>query len=177
MRRYLAAAAVPVLTALLVAGCSSSSPPKVHKPTVGTGVAHTGSVGASIKVTTKTGRDLQVTLTSVIDPATGAKGATPKAGERFVGAELTIDNVSSASTSPDARTDLVAIGSDFKPFVPLHTPITECPPFTTGHFKLSSGMSATGCVTFEVPTGVIVEKVEFLPTGGTAGDYAEWSIP
>ncbi len=172
--RKLLVAIVPVVLAVLIAGCSSTPAAKPHRKHAGTGLAHTGQLGATLDLTTKAGRIFAVTLSKVIDPAQGANGATPKAGKRFIGAVFTVRNDATAAINPDAATNVILIGSDGAIYTAADKTLSSCAAFPTGHFKLNPGSTTNGCVAFQVPTAVTVSQVQFLPTGGTAGDYGQW---
>jgi hypothetical protein len=173
MRKFVIA--VPVALAVLIAGCSSS--PSAAKRHAGTGLAHSGHVGDTLNLTNKAGRLFTVTLSKVIDPAQGAPGIVPKTGKRFVGVVFTIHNSASQSISPNVITDTIVIGSSGKLYPANGKMLSSCAAFAHQQFKLEPGSSASGCVTFQIPTAVTVSQVQFLPTGGTANDYGQWLNP
>jgi hypothetical protein len=94
-----------------------------------------------------------------------------------VGVELTIKNTGSASINDDANSTVTVIGSDNQTYQGDFNSISECTNFNDGSYTLASGESTTGCVTFQVPTGVSVAKVRFEPTSFTSSDVGEWLVP
>ena len=176
--RRLMVIAVPVAIAALLAGCSSSSPKAAPKPPgLGKGVVHQAHVGASLDLTTKTGRQFSVTLSTITDPAQGAGSAHPSTMTRFVAVNLTIDNTSGQSINPAAVRDTIAVGSGGQVYADSNVKLADCTVFARGHVNIGAGSSATGCVAFEIPTAVTITEVQFLPTAGTAGNYGEWLNP
>lgn len=122
-------------------------------------------------------RHLSVTLTKVIDPAQGAdQYTTPDPGKRFVATELTITNNSSTGYSNDANSNVTLIGTDNQSYTPDYNSVSECTNFNSGVYTLASGESSTGCVVFQVPTGVNPAKVQFSSSilGNNTG---EWLVP
>jgi len=137
-------------------------------------VAHVGAtIAVSVQGTGINNVPADVTLVKVIDPAQGTNQFfTPRAGNRFVGAEFVIKAVRSASD--DANSDAVLIGSNNQTYTPDFYSIAGCTNFNEGSFTLAPGQSTTGCVTFQVPSGVTVKQVEFGTQGGTVG---LWEVP
>jgi Protein of unknown function (DUF2510)/Domain of unknown function (DUF4352) len=137
-------------------------------------VAH---VGGTVAVNDGAGGDSDVTLVAVIDPASGAdQFSTPDAGNRFVGVELRIADGGSGVVQSDANEDVTVVGSDGQTYTSAFDDIAGCTNFNEGAYALGPGESATGCVVFEVPTGVRVTQVIDQPgiMGGSAGD---WQVP
>jgi hypothetical protein len=137
-------------------------------------VAHTGGT-----ITLK-GQDkiVDVTLVKVIDPAQGASEfATPDSGKRFVGAEFQIKNTGTGTFDDDANNDASVIGSDNQTYTADMNDIAGCTNFNSGSVTLAPGESATGCVNFQVPSGVTVVKVRFAANMGLGADTGEWVNP
>ena len=64
-----------------------------------------GAIGATLDVEDFTGATVAVTMTQVIDPATGANEFyTPNPGDRFVAVDMTLQNPGTATISDDATT-------------------------------------------------------------------------
>ncbi|HVA08606.1 MAG TPA: DUF4352 domain-containing protein [Acidimicrobiales bacterium] len=119
-----------------------------------------------------------MTLVKVIDPAQAAdQFTTPDAGKRFVGTEFTIVNSGSATFDDDANNDGSVVGSDNQTYTADMSDIAGCTNFNSGQVTLAGGQSATGCVVFQVPTGVNVVNVHFAANMGLGGDTAEWINP
>ena len=153
----------------------TTSTASTSAPTATAPVAHVGSV---VKVSDGT-QAASVTLVKVIDPATGAdQYTTPNTGDRFVGVEISINSTNGTVTG-DANSDLLVIGSDNQTYTADFDSIAGCTNFNNGEFTVTPGDTNTGCVTYQIPTGVTVSKVQFIPGGGmlpgvTAG---QWLVP
>lgn len=138
-------------------------------------VAHTG---ATLALKAADGQTASVTLTKVIDPASGAdQFTTPDPGKRFVATVFTITNTSHQAVQGDANNDVSVIGSDNQSYSPDFSDVAECTNFNSGSFNLGAGESVSGCVVFQVPTAVTVAKVQFTPSAGFASDFGEWLNP
>lgn len=158
----------PVATAdTQSAGASTTTPPSV---------AH---VGSTVRVAGVNNLSANVTVTKVVDPATGAdQFTTPDQGKRFVAVVLQIVSTTSSTLQGDADNDLTVIGSDNQTYQPDFSAVQGCTNFNSGSYTLSSGESTTGCVTFQVPTGVTVVKIRFEPSSGLPGTkVGEWVNP
>jgi ABC-type Fe3+-hydroxamate transport system substrate-binding protein len=167
--------------ALVATACGSVS--EVNQPAASSSQAAATSSSATAKVTAHVGATLtltdeQVTLTKVIDPATGADQYTvPDTGKRFVATVFTIKNTASQAGQGDANSNTSVIGSDNQGYSPDFSNVSECTNFNDGSFELGPGESVSGCVVFQLPTGVTVAKVQWSPSSGFSGDFAEWLVP
>jgi len=138
----------------------------------------TGHVGSTLTVSMQapglTTADARVTLVKLIDPAPGSdEFSTPDAGTRFVGAEFEI--VAIGSVSDDANNDAAIVGSDNQTYQPdAFDSIAGCTNFNSGQVTLAAGGTSTGCVTFEVRTGVTPKVVTFGTEDATIG---QWQVP
>lgn len=136
----------------------------------------TAHVGSTVNIGGSKG--LGVTLTQVIDPASGAdQYTTADAGKRFVAVDLKIVNNGTAAFSDDANSDVTLIGSDNQSYTADFDSVSECTNFNSGQFTLSPGESSTGCVVFQVPNGVNTAKVQFQTESGFSGSTGEWLVP
>jgi hypothetical protein len=131
-----------------------------------------------VAVSDGSGGDANVTLTQVIDPAAGAdQYTTPDPGKRFVGIEMTIANTGKATLTDDANSTTTVQGSDNQSYTADFSSISECTNFNNGEYTLAPGATVTGCVTFQVPTGVNVKQVQFQPGLGVGGVTGQWQVP
>jgi hypothetical protein len=136
----------------------------------------TAHVGSTVNIGGSKG--LGVTLTQVIDPASGAdQYTTADAGKRFVAVDLKITNNGTAAFSDDANSDVTLIGTDNQSYTADFDSVSECTNFNSGQFTLSPGESSTGCVVFQVPNGVNTAKVQFQTESGFSGSTGEWLVP
>lgn len=180
--RLFAAAALFALVGFSVSACSAGGSGVDTKPAASSSsapsatahpIAHVGSlidVGGS--------HGLGITLTQVIDPAQGAdQFTTPDAGKRFVAVELSIKNNGSATYSDDANNDTSVIGSDNQSYTADFDSVSECTNFNDGDIRLAAGESISGCVVFQLPTGINAVKVQYTPDSGFSGSTGEWQVP
>jgi hypothetical protein len=182
--RHKVASAVLVVVVLGIVGAASSHP-SVNTTPAKAGTASSSStaskattahVGSAVNIGGSKG--LAVTLTQVIDPATGAdQYTTADAGKRFVGVALKIVNNGSSAYSDDANSNLTLIGSDNQSYTPDFSAISECTNFSNGQYTIAPGESTTGCDTFQVPNGVTTAKVQFTSESGFSGSTGEWLVP
>jgi hypothetical protein len=123
------------------------------------------------------GDPLAVSVTQIIDPATaGAGSGLPDSGDRFVAVQLTVDNTSNQEVDGDANDALSVTGSDGQTYKADFASVSECTNFYSGAgiIDLKAGSSASGCVTFELPTSVTVQGVSFSLSSGYL-DTAKWT--
>lgn len=162
--------AISALNADLAASSTSNS----SSPSKSTG----NGIGTTIGLKDTNGNKFNVSLLNVIDPAQGAdQYTTPDAGKRFVGVEFRVTDISSASINDDANSDTAVIGSDNQTYSPDFDSIAGCTNFNDGSYTLTKNESVTGCVVFQVPTGVNVSKVQYgSALGFGLSDVAQWSI-
>lgn len=118
---------------------------------------------------------LAVTMTQIVDPATGAnEDYTPNPGYRFVAVEMTVQNAGNATITDDANVDVTVIGTDSQAYVADFDSVSECTNFSFGEYTLLAGNSESGCVVYQLPTGVSVKAIQFALNGNDA-DTAQWS--
>ena len=136
-----------------------------------------GPVGTSYSVTDGNGDEISVTLTHLISPAEGAdQFNTPQNGDRFVGAVFTIRGVS-GTFSDDANNDATLIGSNGQTYTADFDSIAGYTNFDDGEYTVSAGESSVGAVTFQIPLGVGIAKIEWSANAGLSGAPGEWLIP
>jgi len=134
-----------------------------------------GAVGATLDVGDSTGDTLAVTMTQIVDPATGANEFyTPNAGDRFIAVDLALENPSAATITDDANLDATVIGTDSQAYTADFDSVAECTNFSYGQFTLLPGNSENGCVVFQLPVGVNVKAVQFT-LGLNAADIVQWT--
>jgi hypothetical protein len=125
----------------------------------------TGPVGATLPVVNSSGAKLKVTLVTVIDPATGADTYTNAAkGKHFVAVKLKLQNVGHLQYQNNANNETTVTLANGTTLKADYNPLTECGNFDNGQVVLKVGASKSGCVTFQVPSGVTVSKVRYRNT-------------
>lgn len=136
----------------------------------------TAKVGDTLMIGGNQG--LAVTLAQIIDPAPPDNPySTPDAGTRFVATKLIIVNKGQVSAQDDANNNVTVIGSDNQSYTfSIVADTSGCTNFSNGEYTLAPNASATGCVTFELPSNVTVAKVQFETNSGLSGDTGEWVV-
>lgn len=189
-RLWIPAAAAVVILATTAGSCGSSSSisntPTSNAPAAqssgatappATSAPQLAHVGSAIAVTDDQHNKANVTLAQVVDPAQGADSyTTPDNGKRFVAAKFVIA-ATSGTVHDDANNDATIIGSDNQTYSADFSNIAGCTNFDSGNFTVAAGSSSTGCVVFQIPTGVTVSKVRFNVVSGFADATAEWLVP
>jgi hypothetical protein len=115
--------------------------------------------GESLRLATRSGV-IRVSVTGVVDPVDrGSYYRGPRAGTRWVGVKLKIQNVGSTTYDDDPANDtrLVAGNHVIQADSAL---LTTCDVFPVS-VTLSPGESREGCVIFEVPTGSRPRQLRF----------------
>ncbi len=119
----------------------------------------------------------RVTLVKVIDPAQGADTSTPTpdSGKRFVGAVFRIKALKGSPQDEDANNDAVIVGSNGQTYSADLDAIAGYTNFAEGTIQLAQGDTTTGAVTFQVPDGVKVSKVQW-GAGSDFGSAVQWDL-
>jgi hypothetical protein len=110
-----------------------------------------------------------VTLTRVIDPATGVDGpptddnGTPTS-DVYVATLLTVKNVGTQSFSGDADDNSVLIGSNGDAYDPGTEDVKGCTNFNRvpSSVTLKAGKTVDGCVVFALPSGITPVKLQYF---------------
>ena len=198
------AAAASLAAVLVLASCSPSSPHPARTPAPQSARTHsataaaepaastagtpspgtsapptgttTGLLGSTLPVSDTSGTKLDVTLTKVIDPASGANSySKPAPGKHFVGVKLRVQNSSPSTYQNNANNETTITLSNGSTLHANYNPIANCGNFDSGQIKLKSGATSTGCVTFQVPKGPKVIDISYRNTV-FPGTTAQWSI-
>jgi Domain of unknown function (DUF4352) len=142
----------------------------------------TAHVGATLSLSGQDGAAAEVTLTQVINPATGSTGPPTGAngnpnGASFVATLVTLKNTGSSALQGNANDDSTLIGSNNQSYTADFDAVRECTNFSSGSYHLTPGASATSCVVFVMPVGVTPAKFQYSPNSGFSNDFGEWLIP
>lgn len=174
------------LTAAAVAGCGSTVKTRTVTRTVTNTITNTVTVNGPTKtVAVKAppkpppshkgaltiqdfnGNTLLVAPT-LIDPATpDSSFDDPPAGTRLVAIRLKLTSQGPGAISDDANNDATVIGSNDQDYNASFDSIAGCTNFNSGDYTIPKGQSQTGCVAYEVPTGVKVKSLQFSLGGNT----------
>jgi hypothetical protein len=142
-----------------------------------TRAAAPAGIGSYFDVKDSSGNTYRVTLAKVIDPAQGAdQFTTPDNGKRFVGAVFTIKAMSGSPQNEDADNDAALVGSNGQTYTSDISSIADYTDFSNGQINVAQGESTTGAVTFQVPTGIKVSKVQWSASSGF-GSTVQWNAP
>jgi len=135
-----------------------------------------GQVGSSFELKDGSGNLYQVTLAKVIDPAKGENQfAAPDVGKRFVGLVFRVKALTGSPKDEDANNDAVVVGSNGRNYSADFDGIAGYTSFDHGVIHVSQGETVTGAVTFQVPNGVTVSKVQWTALSGF-GSGVEWIV-
>ncbi len=129
-----------------------------------------GSLGTSFTETDELSNTMSIALTSMIDPAHGANEFDqPRTGNRLVASEFKLTGVRGTSAD-NANNDASLIGDNHHVYAADLNDVSECTNFTNGDYSVAPHQSSTGCVVFQVPVGVTVVQIKWIPeVGGIAG--------
>ena len=173
--------ALIIVIALATSGGVSTTP-SVATGTSSPSVTHVAApvrLGSYLDVQDSSGDTYEVALTKIIDPAHSTDQITPDNGKRFVGAVFTIKVISGdGPQQEDAENDAALVGSDGQTYIPEIIAIAGYTDFAVGEVHAAPGESTTGAVTFQVPTGVKVSKVQWS-TFSSFGvrSTVQWNVP
>ena len=144
---------------------------------LGTGrQAPPGKVGSGFDLQDGSGDTYRVTLVKVIDPARGAdQFSSPDTGKRFVGLVFRIKALTGSPQNEDANNDAVLVGGNGQTYSADFDDIAGYTNFDSGSIHVAQGDTVTGAVTFQVPDGVTVSKVQWSALSGF-GSIAEWNV-
>jgi hypothetical protein len=179
--------------ALAGAGCSASitaTPSASPSPTVSRQDVNTdspvpatptdtdnpsGALGDSFTISGQ-GSSYSVRLVKVLQHAAPSdEFEAPGAGKHLAGAELVIKGIS-GHESDDADNDLTAQGSDGQTYQPSFNSIAAGTNFDSGQFRVSAGVHARGWVSFELPSGVRIAALMWVPESGLNDSVATWQL-
>jgi len=135
-----------------------------------------GKVGSQFDLKDGSGDTYRVTLVKVIDPAQGAdQFSSPDSGKRFVGLVFTIKALTGSPQNEDANNDAVLVGRNGQNYSADFDDISGYTNFDSGTIHVAQGDTVTGAVTFQVPDGVPVSKVQWSALSGF-GSLVEWDV-
>jgi hypothetical protein len=108
-----------------------------------------------------------LTLVKVIDPAQGTdEHRIPDGGKRFVGAVFRISALSGSLQDENANNAAAAIGTNGQVYPQDIVHISAYNNFGNGSIHVARFKAVTGSVSFPVPDGVKVAKVQWTSASG-----------
>lgn len=138
------------------------------------------AVGATLALSGESsGERYQVTLTSVVDPASESDGmGLLPAGQKLVAVNLTVKNVGRGiqQESIDDNVTLIdSAGHTYDGISELGYSVSQCQTFG-GQATLPPGQSESGCVVFQIPSAAVLAKFQYIPDAGFASSLTEWNL-
>jgi hypothetical protein len=155
---------------LIIVGCGSTfavatqAPPgsSAAAPTPAP-AAKTEAVGATFTDNDGNGDVMNITLNSVINPATSTEGSLfLTAGDILIGTKFTLVGKMGTSTGDVDFDGVTVIGSDGQTYTPdITDDIVGCTNFNSGSYSVTPGQTSVGCVSFQIPKAVKPAQVEW----------------
>ena len=139
--------------------------------------AQPGKVGSPFDLRDGHGNTYRVTMVKIIDPARGAdQSSSPDAGKRFVGLVFSIRALTGSPQNEDADSDAVLVGGNGQTYSADYSDgIAGYTNFDSGSIHVAQGNTVTGAVTFQVPDGVTISKIQWSALSGF-GSMVEWNV-
>lgn len=117
-----------------------------------------------------------VTVLKVVDKAKGAdEFTTPDAGKRFVAVQFRITNTGSKAYDDSPSNGAKVVDTEGQGF-DSSIADTKAGPSFPGEVNLAPGATAKGFITFEVPKGAKLDKVQFGLDSGFADQTGQWNV-
>ena len=132
-------------------------------------------VGDQFTVALENGTKYQMTLLRVdqqASPANEFEAAEP--GHHLAAAQFRV--TATTSVDENANNNATATGSDEQAYTSSLASVAEGTNFANGQIRLQPGGSLVGWVTFELPDGVRITKVQWTPASGFSAQAAEWLV-
>ena len=99
----------------------------------------------------------------------------PADGKRFVGLIFRVKALTGSPQNEDANNDAVLVGGNGQNYSADFDDIAGYANFESGTIHVAQGDTVTGAVTFQVPVGVTVSKVQWSALSGF-GAMVEWDL-
>jgi hypothetical protein len=133
-----------------------------------------GTIGSHFDLADGSGNVYRMTLVKVIDPANGADHfSAPDDGKRLVGVIFRVKALAGSPQNEDANNDAVVIGGNGQTYSADFDEIAGYANFKDGAIRVAQGETVTGSVTFQVPNGVTVSRIQWTGLSGF-GSTVEW---
>lgn len=159
---------------------ASHSPPPTQSPSEASPSAsptqqQQAHAGDKFTVALEDGTKYEVTLLRVdqqASPASEFEAAQP--GRHLAAAQFRVRAIT--GVDENANNNATATGADEQAYTPSLASVAEGTNFANGAIRLQPGSSLVGWVSFELPDGVRITKVQWTPASGFATQTAEWLI-
>jgi hypothetical protein len=169
--------------AALVAACGTTvqgspepaqSPGTTSSPSTPSPQSQAGQVGDKFTITSGDAK-YEVTLVSVDQQAQPeSEYASVQSGHHLTAAQFRVTAIT--STDENANANATAVGSDEHAYTASFTPVAAGTNFASGAIRLEPGSSLVGWVSFELPNGVRIARVQWTPGAGLSTHTAEWLV-
>jgi hypothetical protein len=133
-----------------------------------------GKVGSTLSLTGNDGETMDVTVTGVLDPATGGEFDQPSAGTRFVGIKVRLKNTGGTPYSDSPSNGAALITNTDEEADSTITVGGSCN--SPSDVKIAPGDTRDVCIPFEVKTAQKGTKFQFTLDSGFADQTGEWSL-
>nr|WSY51151.1 DUF4352 domain-containing protein [Streptomyces sp. NBC_00886] len=122
------------------------------------------------------GEKLDVTVVKVVDPAGAGQYDRPSQGNRFVAVQFKLKNTGTALYKDSPSNGATVVDKEGQRFSASFNDSTAGPSFP-GSITISTGKTALGFITFEVPTASRIVAVQSAMNSGFSNDVGEWEVP
>ena len=150
--------------------------PIASTPTTTPSTSNPSPVDISKVVHDALGHAIEVQLPGVVDPAIGASiYFVPYFGDRYLGVDFTLTNISSASVTTVPTLDATVTGSDGRTYDGIYDNVSECTNLADLNYVLAPGGVSSGCVVFQLAPFSTFASVQYSLTFAQV-DSAQWSF-
>ncbi|MFF3599188.1 DUF4352 domain-containing protein [Kitasatospora indigofera] len=142
------------------------------------GTAARARVGDTLELPgSASGARMAVTVTQVVDPAApGNELSTPRAGNRLVSVRFSLHNVGTAVYSDTPSNGAQVIDGQGQGFNADIFVTTQAGPAFPTNVNIAPGETALGFVSFQLPAGSTLAKVQFTLDSGFADATGQWRV-
>lgn len=187
MSRKVVSAAAAALAAVVSAACGTGTvtpaAPTTTAPAQSTSAAspsptqqQQAHVGDQFTVSLSDGTKYEVMLLRVDQEAQPASEFdTAPSGQHLAAAQFRVSAIT--GVDENANNNASATGSDEQAYTPyIVASVAEGTNFVNGQIRLQPGSRLAGWVTFKLPDGVRITKVQWIPASGFGSQAAEWLV-
>lgn len=139
--------------------------------------ATAAKVGDTISLKGMEGESADVTVVKVVDNPQGAdQFTTPDSGKRFYAVQFRIKDTSSAAYSDTPGNGAEVVDSQGQVYQADIVDDTTAGDSFPAALTIADGDSALGFITFQVPTGTRIVKIQFGLDSGMADQTGQWNV-
>ena len=141
-----------------------------------TSAAHQAVIGDTLKLQGSGGELMAVTVDQVMDPLQVGSADQADAGSRFVGVQITLKNVGSATYSDSPSNSATLLSNTNEQAKTAIVSGGPCGNDFQSSANIAPGATEQGCVPFQVPTGQSATSLQFTLNSGFANQTGQWSL-